>query len=241
MIFKRKKFIFNIIRFILEPWPDLNELKNKYSAIYILSYDRKELPEFSVKEKDTPVIYLNQSIDEIFSGFNSTTRNEIRKTFDDKIPGLKFVSNDSDLKSNYNLSVDFEKSQGRRPDDINQYMGCKIFSAYYNNELISSIVCFDNSKVLRAKVICSKRLKTDSRELYKIISYSSRRLMYEICQYGIANGYELYDLGSVNFKKESLAKFKMSFTNNLIKEYTYTYESPILSFLKKIANIKNFI
>jgi len=241
MIFKKKKFGFKSIRYILESWPDLDQLKKEYSAIYILSYDKKDLPGFGVKEKDTPVVYFNKPLDDIFSAYSSTTRNEIRRTMDDKIPELKFVADDKDLKSNYNLSAKFEKSQGRKPDPISDYQGCKIFSAYYKNDLISSIACFDNGKVLRAKVICSKRLEVDDKEIYKIISFSTRRLVYEICKYGIENNYQLFDLGSVNFKKENLAKFKMSFTSDLVKEYTYTYKSSWFKLFEKLAKLKKSI
>ena len=241
MIFKKKRFLFNIIRLVLEPWPNIDELKDKYSAIYILSYDKKILPSFSVKEKNTPVIYLSKSINEIFSNFNSTTRNEIRKTFDNKIPGLDFIVDDQNLAANYELSVKFEKEQGRLPDRFEDYVGCRIFSAYYQRELISSIICFDNGRVLRAKAICSKRLGIENRDLYKIISYSTRRLVYEICKYGQENKYQLFDLGSVNFTKENLAKFKMGFTSDLIKEYTYTYQSFWIKLLSQGMVIKKMI
>jgi len=237
MIFTKRRFFFNIARLILEPWPDIDELKNKFHIIYILSYDKKDLPGFTVKEKDTPVIYLNKTLEEIFRNFNSTTRNEVRKTLNGKIPGLSFVSEDENIRDSYELSAKFERSQGRRPDSISDYMGCKFFSAYLNNDLISSIACFDNGKVLRAKVICSKRLETGDRELYKIISYATRRLVYEICKYGLENNYDLFDLGSVNFKKENLAKFKMGFTKDLIKEYSYTYRNKLLNKIERFRKL----
>ena len=237
MIFKKRKLFFNIIRYILEPLPNIADLKKTYSIIYILSYEKYDLPGFSLKYKQTPVIYLNSDIDMVMSKFNSTTRNEIRKTFDDKIPGLKFIDNDVDLKNNYLLSVEFEKTQHRKPDSIKEYQGCKIFSSYYNDRLIANIICFDTGQVLRAKVICSKRLGVDNPEMQRMISYAGRRLMYNVCEYGIDNKYQMYDLGSVNFDKKNLAKFKMNFTNDLIDEYTYTYINPWLKMFVKIRNI----
>jgi len=161
-----------------------------------LSYDKKNLPGFIIKEKDTPIIYLNKNLEEILKSFNHTARNEIRKTLNNKIIGLRFVSDDHDLVGNYRLSAEFEKSQGRRPDNISDYQGCKIFSAYYHDELIANVICFDIGSILRAKVICSKRLKADQQEKRRIISYAGRRLMYEVCRYGIEHGYKIYDLGS---------------------------------------------
>lgn len=240
MTFKKRVLWFKTIRYVLEPWPDLDQLNQQYSAIYIVSYDKKDLPNFHVKIKDTPVIYLNKTIEEIFQNFNSTSRNEIRKTFDNKIKGLKFIVDDPNLEANYQLSKHFEYQQGRVPEPIAAYHGCKLFAAYYKDELISSIICYDNGQVLRAKAICSKRLETKSKDLYKIISYSTRRLIYEVCQYGIKNGYAMFDLGSVNFAKEKLAQFKMNFTDDLIKEYTYTYKSSLFKLFERGVFLKKF-
>ncbi|MBI3290918.1 hypothetical protein HYZ76_01390 [Candidatus Falkowbacteria bacterium] len=238
MIFKKKVLWFKTIRYVLEPWPDIAQIKKKFGAIYIVSYDKRNFPGFSVKVKDTPVIFLNKPLADLFSDFNSTSRNEIRKTFDNKITGLKFIIPDPDLEKNYQLSKEFEYQQGRVPERLEAYQGCKSFAAYYQGEMISSIICYDNGKVLRAKAICSKRLLTEDRDFYKIISYSTRRLVYEICGYGLENGYELFDLGSVNFTKENLAQFKMNFTKDLIKEYTYTYKSLWFRFFEKGVFLK---
>ncbi len=241
MIFKKNVFGFKTVRYVLEPWPDLDKLKKDHSAIYILSYQKKDLPNWHIKVKDTPIIKLNQPFDDIFAGFNHTTRNEIRRTFDNRIPDLKIVSDDKNIKENYELSKNFEYSQNRVPEPMTSYQGCKFFAAYYKNEIISSIICFDCPPVLRAKAICSKRLKTHDKELYKIISYASRRLIYEAIKYAQKNNYDIFDLGSVNFDKKNLAQFKMNFTQSLIKEYAYTYMSPTFQFFKQGVGLKKII
>ncbi|HLC89721.1 MAG TPA: hypothetical protein VJG65_02050 [Patescibacteria group bacterium] len=241
MIFEKRVLWFKTIRYALEPWPDLEKLKKNYAAIYLVSYEKKDLPGFSVKIKETPIIYLNRKIEEVFNSFNETTRNEIRRTFDDKIPGLKIIADDQNLDANYQLSKKFEYQQGRVPEKISMYRGCRLFSAYLDGEIISSIICYDNNQILRAKAICSKRLTVEDRETYKIISYATRRLIYEACQWGIKNNYQCFDLGSVNFAKENLAQFKLSFTKDLVTEYTYTYKSQWFELLASGVFIKKIL
>ena len=241
MIFKKNVLWFKTIRYVLEPWPDWEKFKKNYAAIYLVSYEKKDLPGFSVKIKETPIIYLNKKIEEVFSSFNETTRNEIRRTFDDKIPGLKIVVNDQNLSANYQLSKIFEYQQGRVPEKIAMYRGCRLFAAYLNGEIISSVICYDNNQILRAKAICSKRLLIKDKETYKIISYATRRLIYEACQWGIKNNYQWIDLGSINFAKENLAQFKLSFTRDLIQEYTYTYKSQWFELLASGVFLKKAI
>jgi len=241
MIIVKPVLWFKTIRYVLEPWPDITALKKKYSAIYILSYYHREMKGWHIKHKQTPVIDLSQPMDNIFKNFNHTTRNEIRRTFDHKIPGLDIKVDDQDIKANYNLSKQFEYKQGRVPETITTYQGCKFFAAYYNNKIISSVICFDSPPVLRAKAICSLRLKTKNKQLYKIISYSTRRLIYEAIKYAHKNNYQRFDLGSVNFNKKNLAQFKMGFTQNLDDEYTYTYMSPLFKALKQAVGLKKTV
>lgn len=241
MVFTKRVLWFKTIRYVIEPFPDIEKLKKNYSAIYIVTYEKKEIPGFTVRIKDTPVIYFDKSLEEIFSRFNRTTRNEILKTLNHKIQGLKFVSSDPDLLANYRLSKAFEYQQGRVPERISQYRGCRCFAAYFHEEIISSIICFDNEKILRAKAICSKRLESSEKATQKMISYATRRLVYEICRYGKEHGYDMFDLGAVNFQKKNLAQFKMNFTGDLIHEYTYTWKSRWFKIFEKGVGVKKII
>jgi len=120
------------------------------------------------------------------------------------------------------------------------------FSAYYKGELISLILCFDSFPYLRARSICSKRLEINDKEKYKIISNSTRRLVYEICKYGKERHYRLFDLGSMpsnlkDKKKTGIAKFKGAFGGKLEDEYTYTYKSSLYKFFERLVKIKLFL
>ncbi|MDP2947296.1 MAG: hypothetical protein Q8N88_04210 [Nanoarchaeota archaeon] len=134
--------------------------KNKYKKIVIITYSNLNLgKDFHVHHKLTPNIYLNQKLDDIFSKFNETTRNEIRKTF--KNSDLKFVSSDKNFDEIYELYKNFEYNQGRIPFNKKAMKNFLAFSAYYKGKLISLILCFDSFPYLRARSICSKRLDMD--------------------------------------------------------------------------------
>ena len=45
----------------------------------------------------------------------------------------------------------------------------------------------------------------------------------------------------LSLAKPNLAQFKLGFTDQLIKEYTYTYMSPAFKFFKKGVGIKKII
>jgi len=243
MIFLEKNFIFNAARIVLED-DKINQYldKKKYQKIVIITYKKMNLGEdFTVGHKLTPNIYLNQGLDNIFSKFNETTRNEVRRTF--KNPDLKFMANDKNFNEIYELYKNFEYSQGRTPFNGRTMKNFLAFSAYHKKELVSVILCFDTFPYLRARSICSKRLETEDKEKYKIISNATRGLIYEICRYGIKHDYKLFDLGSMpadlkNKKKAGIAAFKSSFGGKLEDEYTYTYKSKLYRLFEKLVKIK---
>jgi len=246
MIFLKKKFIFNTARVVMEDDKIEKFLdKNKYQKIVIITYNNFNLgKEFHVHHKLTPNIYLNQKLDDILSKFNETTRNEIRKTFNNS--ELKLVACDKNFNEIYELYKNFEYNQERVPFSKEAMKDYLAFGAYYKKELISLILCFDSFPYLRARSICSKRLETEDKEKYKIISNATRRLVYEICKYGTEHSYKLFDLGSMpadlnNPKKAGIAAFKGAFGGKLEDEYTYTYKSESYKFFEKLVSVKLFL
>jgi hypothetical protein len=246
MIFTDKKFIFNTVRIVMED-DKIDEYlnKKKYQKIVIITYNKLNLgKDFHVHHKLTPNIYLDCRIDEILGNFNSSTRNQINRTF--KEFDLKFVSCDKNFDKIYEIYKKFEYAQKRVPFS-KKTMKCYLaFCAYYKQELISLILCFDSFPYLRARSICSRRLETENKEKYRIISIATRRLVYEICKYGKEHNYQLFDLGSMpadlnDPKKVGIAEFKSSFGAKLEDEYTYTYKSMVYKFFEKFVKIKLFL
>jgi lipid II:glycine glycyltransferase (peptidoglycan interpeptide bridge formation enzyme) len=239
MIIKKTLYGFKQIKYILEPLPNVEKLKREYSLVYYLGYENLDLKDFNVRHKKTPLIDLTRDKEDIFREFNSTTRNEIRQS--EKIDSLRFAMDDHNIKDAYLLYSQHEQAQGRVPDRKKEFEGCIIFGAYLQNEMISAIICTHGSGYLRAKSISSKRMEKADKEFLKILGFASRRIVWELCQFGIANGYKGFDLGSINLedpKKAGIAHFKQSFGGKLIDEYAYVYKSPAFNFFEKVAALR---
>lgn len=234
---------FKYARLILEnlKFSQIEELKKRYSYLYIVAYKKTNLKNFEVLSKRTPIIDLTKDIKEIFRKFNATTRNEIRKTKKDE--NLKFIALDQNFDQIYKLYKNLERTQGRTPIPIQEIKKSKIFSAYFKGELISSISCYDHNKILRIGQIFSLRMKNEEKE-FKNTSWTTRRSMFEICKYGKKNGYKKLDLGIVNLTdpaKAGVAKFKQSFGGDIIDTYIYRYESKIFKPLRRILKSAKII
>lgn len=211
----------------------------KYSSIVAVSYKKMNIPKFVMYSKPTLLIDLTRTEEEIMAGFNDTTRNEIRKTFKDN--RLKFVIKDSPDKDSYEMYREFEYSQERAPVSMNVLKESFFLGISLDDKLISGIYVTKSYPYLRIRSIFSKRLKVEDKEIYKLIAYSTRRLIWEACSWGKKEGYVSLDMASVNInnpKTESIARFKMSFGKDLVDEYTYIYKSPLFSFLEKMVRIK---
>jgi len=200
------------------------------------------LVNFKLRAKTTALINLEQTEDDIFGKFRDTTRNEIRRTYKNSDLSFRFFNSVDD--ESYDIYKDFEYLQGRLPAPKENLKNCLFFGAYYKNKLISAIYLIATRPYLRIRSIFSKRLRSEDKELYKIISNSTRRLIWEICQWGKKEDYKSLDMASVNFdnpKTANITKFKMSFGGKVVNEYTYTYTSFLYKLLEKMVKIKKLI
>jgi hypothetical protein len=83
MILETKRLWFKKAVFFLEDHlPSQAELEGKYDVVDILSHTPLALTNWSLKQKDTAVIDLTHTEEEIFKHMSDTTRNEIRRTYD---------------------------------------------------------------------------------------------------------------------------------------------------------------
>lgn len=233
---------FKYVRLILEKinLSQIEELKRKYSYLYIVTYKKIPLSGFNILCRKTAVIDLSQGLEQIFQKFNKTTRNEIRKT--ERITNLHFVILDNNFNEAYNLYRKVKRKDGVVPEPKSDFKECKFFNAYLKDRMIVSIACYNQNKILRLKSIVSLR---KMREFDKrIMGYATRRLIWEICKYGKANGYRKLDLGNVNLTdptKAGIAKFKISFGGDLVDNYIYRYETKIFALLRKILRLTKII
>lgn len=242
MILEKRKLFLKTIQLMLEDDKIAAAVgSGRYSKITVTSYDELNMFNFERLSKTTALVDLTIPENDIFRHFNDTTRNEISKTY--KIQGLRFVKDEEIFTDCYALYSDFEYKQGRVPVAMADLQKCEFFGAHYNKEIISGISVMKAPGRLRIRSIFSKRLATNDNELYKIISYATRRIVWEICRWGKKNGYVSLDMASVNFnnpKTANITKFKMSFGGSVVNEYTYIYKSPIFLFFERLTGIKLF-
>lgn len=238
MILETKKFWFKKVQIFLEDMLlERGDLENKYDSVVIVSHKKLDLPGWILKEKDTALIDLTLPEEEIFKKFNDTTRNEIRKTYNN--PDLNFILQQNFEKS-YDLYRRFEKSQGRKPVKKGEMKSFKSGLAFYKNDPIYGFYIIESFPYARIRSIFSKRLSVDDKEVMKIISNSGRRLLWEICQNLRKRGFVFLDMASVNQsnpKSANIAKFKLSFGGDIVREYTYMYKSKIFNFFERILGV----
>ena len=240
MMLISKKFIFKTALIVLEDeaaQPIIDS--GKYSFIRVVSYKDKDIPGFIKSAKTTALIDLTQSEDDIFSKFNDTTRNEVRKTM--KEGGISIKSGVPIDDASYDMYSAFEFAQGRAPVPRSELKDCLLFGVYLSGDLLSGIFVIPSKPYLRIRSIFSKRLQTEDKEMYKHISNATRRAMWEICLWGKKEGYRSLDLASVNLtnpKTANITKFKMSFGGAIVNEYTYTYKSKLFSSLEFLARFR---
>ena len=239
-IVERKYLFFTSARVILNDDLFLDLVKKKAYS-YIVGVSHKKLPvasDITIKHKKTINIYLEGSFDDILKKFNDTSRNEIRKTFNTE--EFSFQRNDANLDAVYALYKPHRIAKKLEVRARSFLEPCLIFTAYYKNELISVITCYDAKPYLRIQNIFSK-LPNGDKEFRRITGYASRRLVYELCKYGNENGYTLLDMASANFTdpgKAGITQFKNSFGGIVEDEYIYTYRRTIPRLL---GNVKSWI
>jgi lipid II:glycine glycyltransferase (peptidoglycan interpeptide bridge formation enzyme) len=222
----------------------INALRNKYSRVFVYSYQEKNMAGWEKKVRTTGVIDLkNKTTDEIFQNYKKVTRNEINKSA--KIEGLEIILLDSSFETNYNFYKKFEYAQNRAPYRKSKFKDSLFFSAYLDGKIISHVVCDQiASAVMRIKYISSARLFFQDAEKIKICSYASRRVMHEAIKYSKEIGCEYFDFNGVNVNdpsKRGISDYKLSFACKLKNEYIYTYKKNFIVMLEKIALVKNYI
>ncbi len=241
MISENKKLFFQTTFIIFEDSKIRDALRsNKYSSVVGITRTDLGFPEFLRWTKTTSIIDLSKPKEDIFSTFSDTTRNEVRRT--EKNSDLSIVSDDKNRDSVYTLYKKFEYSQGRVPFQESNMEACIIFSAYLNNEIISSIYVDKGDKDLRIRYIFSKRLDTSDKEMYKTIGFASKRLIWQICLWGKERRFSFLDMATVNLTdkgKEGISSFKMSFGGELVEEYTYMKKTKLFSYFEALAVLKN--
>jgi hypothetical protein len=213
----------------------IEALKKSHSYIQVGSYQLLTLPGFLELQKKAVSIDLTPPIETIFKHFKDTSRNEINRTY--KIEGLRFVPEDTNYTELQKLHRSFDLKRGWMPAPQAELKESLVFSAYFKDTPISVITCFSGTQTLRILELFSARYDTTPECTPALISYATRRLVYEICTYAKKKGYTSFDLGGINLEdpsKAGVAQFKQSFGGTIIDVYFYLYTTPAFRIFKKI-------
>ncbi len=241
----KQKGPFKSIEIFFEDLPlqEIRQICKTHSHVTVLSHHSIDgISNFRLRQKKTPNIYVREGAEVVFSRFRDTVRNEIHRT--ERIDNFEVRLPDTDTDAVYEMYRLFEFAQKRAPIsrlDFSQYI-CA--SAYVDGRPISAITFFQSGDVLRVRSIFSLRLNAKSledRELYKVIGFASKRLIYEICRYAILCAAKVVDLASINLidpEKESIARFKSGFGAVIEDEYQYIYSSSFYTIAEKIVGLK---
>jgi len=215
---------------------DMGALTKKYHYIVLYTYSPLTMNNFNEKTQTIILIDLLQKREDIFKKFKKNTRNEIRKT--ENLHGLSFAVPEERVDESYTFYKKIKRADGVMPDLKREFSGCLFFNAYYNDELITSVSCYDTGTILRLKHVVSVRKKKGFES--KIVGHATRRLIWELCLYGKKRGFHTLDLAGADFSdptKKTIANFKNSFGGTITEGYIYRYETLIFRIFKKVVHI----
>lgn len=244
MILRTKKFFFSKVLVILNSGEakEVARERRKFDFIEIVSLERLELRDFKVREKTTGVIDLRRTEEELLASFGYESRHKIRKS--EEVDGLRFVSEDSNFDEAYAMYREFQKARGEKPYPRLRFKGSLLFSAYVRDRMISAVFVYPSQPCLRVNFIFSARYVENNKEIYRVISIASRRVIFEICRWGMRQARTGLDLASINMNdkaKSGLREFKTSFTPEIVPEYTYVYAGKRYRYFEKLNSRVRYI
>jgi hypothetical protein len=200
-----------------------------------MSIEPLNLPGLVEAKGKTGLISLEGTLEEVASRFRKTVRNEISRTYRD--PGLTFKNSPNITDTGYALLSEFFKARGMASFPRDTYEGCVEFLAFADGEAVSGILLYPSSPVPMIAAIFSKRRLVADQEYYKRIGFAGKRLMEEVCKWGMERHMKSVDLSSLDPDSTSvpgITEYKMSFAPQIVDRYIYSYTSPTYSFLEAI-------
>lgn len=201
---------FDVVRF--------NYCKNKISA-----------PGYVCEEKLTSTIDLRQDLDQIWNNLDRKLRQKIRKATAEHI-SWKMNENFSEF---HRISKDFVRQKNFAPG-IGSYLGLELpsekimrnygtlFTAELDGDLLSGHLYLEDADTILAWVSSSKRLTVD-KETSKLINYANCLLHWQAITYAKEKSIGLFNWGGISLdpKKESINKYKLSYGGRIEPSYFY--------------------
>lgn len=201
--------------------------KDDYS--FIVSYGDFSDNDYQVTDKNSCMINLERDIEQVLAGFSPTSRNEVRRA--DKISELKFHSslNDFDFDEYYKFHTSCEHDRDWFPVPPEELKQSLVFSATHNGLPIAGMSCYTHGNRIRVGRIYSNKRSKQSEILTNLVyGVASKRIVFEICKYGIANNFSTLDLGGVDLntpEKSGITRFKLSLGGEVVPVKLARYTS----------------
>lgn len=197
---------------------DTISLKRDFDYSFVVSYGEFQDSEYQVVDKNSYLLDVSRDIDSIFSTFNSTCRNEIRRT--EKITELSFHDKVEDFDTIYSFHRESERERNWYPVPEDELRNSIVFYAAYKGIPISGMSCYSSRTRLRVGRIFSRRRANSLEALQPIVfSGAARRIVFELCKFAKNHGLVTLDLGGIDVAdtaKSGLTKFKMSFNGAVV-------------------------
>lgn len=221
----------------IEAWYESEETVRALSGARVRAYTYVpfSLPSewVLIREKETPVTPLTgKTADDVLLGFRDTVRNEVRRTFSLPNVLVAIVPFSSEHYQLYKSHVD---AQGRGVQPFRSFRDLLCAEARLNGVLVSVISFVPAKPIVKVFSISSSRVGAD-KETATNIGFLTKRLVYELCVWGIEHKYDGVDLAYVNTvdpAKKGITDFKMGFGGEVRKEYQYERASKITHFARR--------
>ncbi len=235
--------------------PLVNKLLEKYYDIiqfskgisWIIDYngicENCKYMGFEQKENSTHILYLNDSLDQIWKeSIHRKRRNEIRQAKKKDVFVMP-ISNVSDVQECYKMILEISEKHFTRP------MPFKLFENIYENMVVKDL-CKWNIAYYNDIPVANSIFFTFKDSIFYWMNSSFRKynklrsndlLIYSMIQWGIDNGYSSLNFGSSPDIALGLLKYKESWGTQQKNYFSYERRSNYYKFAKKLQQTLNII
>jgi hypothetical protein len=196
---------------------ELNSLCTEYDYSFVISYGDFQSGNYDLINKNSVIIDLRKGMDDVFSRFNSTARKHIRRF--EKIPELTFHNFIHDQSGFYEFYTKCEKSRNWFPIPQEELMTSIVFYVNYKGNYLSGISAYTHQNKIRLGRIFSLRNESQIENSNLIFGVAAKKIVHELCIYGIENNFDTLDLGGIDLsseQKSGISEFKLSFSDKIV-------------------------
>lgn len=213
-----------------------SSLKDGFDYSFVVAMKEFSDDSYVVVGKKSCLIDLSKDIDSIINAFSSTSRNEYRRS--EKISGLEFHSSVTDFDNYYKFYTACEKDRNWFPVPPEELKASIVFSATYEGQPISGMSCYGHGQRLRVgRIYSNKRSRKNEILNNTLYGSAAKRIVVEICKYGMLHGYKSLDLGGVDLtlgEKSGITQFKLSLGGEVVDVKIGRYMSEMFQNKKQV-------